>query len=79
MAEVLDRLFSEAEASPVPTPPVRERHPKGFGRPMTMTYDEYEQQYMPYQYAERARNNMHNNYDNYTQGINLDGYLDELE
>lgn len=64
---------------PAPTPQEGERHPKGFGRPMAMTYDEYERQYMPYQYAERVRNNMHNNYDNYTQGINLDEYLDQLE
>ena len=79
MAEILDKLFGDAEASPAPTPQEGERHPKGFGRPMAMTYDEYERQYMPYQYAERARNNMHNNYDNYTQGINLDEYLDQLE
>ena len=79
MAEILDKLFNDAEASPAPTPQEGERHPKGFGRPMVMTYDEYERQYMPYQYGERARNNMHNNYDNYTQGINLDEYLDQLE
>ena len=48
-------------------------------RPMVMTYDEYERQYMPYQYAEKMANQMHDNYDNYTQGINLDEYLDQLE
>lgn len=48
-------------------------------RPVVMTYDEYEKQYMPYQYAERMQNQMRDNYDNYIQGINLDEYLDRLE
>ena len=77
---ILGRMFgSQAEASPAPIPQVKEKSPKGFGRPMVMTYDEYERQYMPYQYAERMQNQMRDNYDNYTQGINLDEYLDRLE
>ena len=79
--DILAQVFDDnvAYANPSPAPQVRERHPKGFGRPMVMTYDEYERQYMPYQYAEKMANQMHDNYDNYTQGINLDGYLDGLE
>ena len=48
-------------------------------RPVVMSYDEYEKQYMPYQYGERMQNQMRDNYDNYTQGINLDEYLGYLE
>lgn len=78
---ILAQIFSGgvAQANPTPTPPVREKSPKGFGRPMVMTYDEYERQYMPYQYGEKMANQMHNNYDNYTQGINLNEYLNQLE
>lgn len=78
---ILARVFGDnvAQANPAPTPPVREKRPKGFGRPMVMTYDEYEKQYMPYQYGQKIADQMHNNYDNYTQGINLDEYLDRLE
>lgn len=80
--DILAQIFNEKAAYANPTSngqPVRERHPKGFGRPMVMTYNEYEKQYMPYQYAERMQNQMRDNYDNYIQGINLDEYLDRLE
>lgn len=80
---ILAQMFSDgvayANPTPAPAPQVRESHPKGFGRPMVMTYDEYKRQYMPYQYAERMQNQMLDNYDNYIQGINLDEYLDRLE
>lgn len=79
---ILAQIFNEGVAYANQTPngqPIKERHPKGFGRPMVMTYDEYEKQYMPYQYGEKMADQMRNNYDNYTQGINLDEYLDQLE
>ena len=70
--DILAQVFSNNVAYANPTPPMGERHPKGFGRPMVMTYNEYKRQYMPI-------HDMQENYNNYTRGINLNEYLDRLE
>ena len=48
--DILARVFggNVAQASPTPTPPVRERNPKGFARPYVMSLQEYQDNYLPY-------------------------------
>ena len=50
LGDILNNLFggNVAQASPTPTPPVSERHPKGFGRPYIMSLQEYVDNYLPY-------------------------------
>ena len=48
--DILSQIFGGgvAQANPSPTPPVREKSPKGFGRPYVMSLQEYVDNYLPY-------------------------------
>ena len=50
LGDILNSLFggNVAQANPAPTPPVSERHPKGFARPYVMSLQEYQDNYLPY-------------------------------
>ena len=47
LAQIFGGGVAEANPAP-PTPPVREKRPKGFGRPYVMSLQEYVDNYLPY-------------------------------